>query len=81
MGLEKSIYLLMKTNSSNNENIVPYDDNNIRHVLAGPDYGQTWSYPYTSSTWDEFDSTEWEDYVDKVLSELQKSTVRLTKKS
>ena len=28
----------------NSPKFVPYDDNNLDHVLAGPDYGQTGSY-------------------------------------
>jgi hypothetical protein len=46
---------------------VPYDDNNIEHVMAGPDYGQ----PESSSAWNEYDSHEYPDYVadveDKIL--------------
>ncbi len=38
---------------------VPYDDNNIEHVMAGPDYGQ----PESSSAWNEIDSLEYPDYV------------------
>jgi len=46
-------------NSINDSVFVPYDDNNIEHVLAGPDYGQ----PESSSAWTEYDSIEYPDYV------------------
>lgn len=50
-------------NSSKKSNddpvFVPYDDNNMAHVMAGPDYGQ----PESSSAWTELDSNEYEDYV------------------
>lgn len=25
------------------ENSIPYDDNKLEHILAGPDYGQPWN--------------------------------------
>lgn len=47
---------------------VPYDDNNIEHVMAGPDYGQTGS----SSAWSELDSLEYPDYVAEVEEKILK---------
>ena len=34
---------------------VQYNDNNINHILNGPDYGQPWSY---KNAWTELDSIE-----------------------
>jgi hypothetical protein len=47
---------------------VPFDDNNMEHVLAGPDYGQ----PGSSSAWNEIDSLEYPDYVADVEEKILK---------
>lgn len=47
-------------NSDDDPKFVEYDDNNLEHVLAGPDYGQ----PESSSAWTELDSKEYPDYVE-----------------
>lgn len=36
-----------------NEVIVEFNDNNIEHVLAGPDYGQPWG------DWNGWEEPEW----------------------
>lgn len=36
-----------------NNRIVEFDDNNIEHVLSGPDYGQPWG------DWDGWESNDW----------------------
>lgn len=42
---------------------IPYDDDNMEHVMAGPDYGQ----PNSSSTaWTELDSKEYPDFVNEI---------------
>ena len=59
----------MKHENSNIEPIfVPYDDNNIAHVKACPDYGQ----PESSSAWNEYDSIEYPDYVNEVEEKILK---------
>lgn len=50
-------------NSNDDPKFVPYDDNNLEHVLAGPDYGQPDS---SSHGWTELDSKEYPDYVSEL---------------
>ena len=53
----------MKSKSTDSEPIfVPYDDENMSHALAGPDYGQTNS----SSAWSVIDSIEFPDFVKEI---------------
>jgi len=47
-------------NSLNAPIFVEYNDNNLEHVKAGPDYGQ----PSSRSCWEETDSIEYPDYVE-----------------
>jgi len=62
--------------SNDNSVFVPYDDNNIEHVLAGPDYGQ----PESSSAWSEIDSIEYSDYVSDIEEKiLAFSYLKITK--
>ena len=41
---------------------VPYNDNDLSHVINGPDYGQ----PESRSCWNEMDSPEYPDYVEEI---------------
>jgi hypothetical protein len=50
---------------------VEYDDGNLEHVLAGPDYGQ----PDSSSAWNEIDSKEYPEYVSTLSSQILKNAV------
>ena len=63
-------------NSDDGPMFIPYDDNNMEHVLAGPDYGQ----PNSSSTvWNEIDSIEYPEFVEEVASKiLQHSLLKIT---
>ena len=55
---------------------VPYDDNNIEHVLAGNDYGQ----PNSSSAWSETDSSEYPDFVEFIEEKILNTTpLKVTK--
>jgi len=45
----------MNTNANSQAEFVTYDDNNINHVLAGPNYGQPWG-----DGWDEESSLEFQ---------------------
>ncbi len=64
----------MKSNSSYNEpNFVPYDDENLAHVTAGPDYGQPWS----SSAWTELDSEEYPDFLKEVCDSILRNRVKV----
>lgn len=58
----------MKTNNSDGPTFIPYDDNNMEHVMAGPDYGQV-DTGSKESAWSELDSKEYPDYV-STLSEF-----------
>ena len=49
---------------------IPYDDNNMEHVMAGPDYGQ----PNSSSTaWTELQSKEYTEFVREISSKILKN--------
>jgi hypothetical protein len=64
----------MKHNSSNYEpKFVPYDDGNLAHVAAGPDYGQPWS----SSAWTELDSEEYSEYLNEVCTGILHNKVKV----
>lgn len=67
----------MRHNNINDESMfVPYDDDNIAHVLAGPDYGQIDS----SSAWTELDSVEYPEYIAEVEEKILKfSILKITK--
>jgi hypothetical protein len=55
---------------------IPYDDGDLEHVENGPDYGQIDS----SSAWNEVDSLEYTDYVDKIEEKiLAFSHLKITK--
>ena len=55
---------------------VQYNDNDINHVLCGPDYGQIDS----SSAWNEYSSIEYPDYINEIEKKiLQFSILKLTK--
>ena len=58
---------------------VPYDDNNLEHVSAGPDYGQPWS---SSHAWLETHSVEYVNFVSDVMGKiLQHSSLFLPPKN
>lgn len=62
----------MKHKSSSCEPVfIPYDDENLEHVMAGPDYGQ----PDSSSAWTELDSDEYPEFVSTLASEILKHSV------
>jgi hypothetical protein len=46
---------------------IPYDDENMEHVTAGPDYGQTDSGS-KETAWSELDSKEYPKYVSEIAS-------------
>jgi len=46
---------------------VEYNDNNLEHVEAGPDYGQTGS---RHMGWTELDSSEYPDYVEEITNRI-----------
>ena len=59
-------------NSDDGPMFIPYDDNNMEHVMAGPDYGQ----PNSSSTsWTEIDSLEYTEFVKEVASKILQHSV------
>ena len=59
-------------NSDDGPMFIPYDDNNMEHVMAGPDYGQ----PNSSSTaWTEKDSLEYPEFVKEVSSKILQHSV------
>lgn len=48
---------------------IQYDDNNIDHVMAGPDYGQI-DTGSKSTSWSELESKEYEDFVDYITEKI-----------
>ena len=66
----------MKHEPSDDEppNFIPYDDENLEHVLAGPDYGQPES---SSHAWTELDSKEYPDYVLEVASKIIRHPIKI----
>ena len=61
----------MKDETSSDEppNFVPYDDENLAHVSAGPDYGQVDSGS-KKLAWDEISSAEYPDYILEVAEKI-----------
>ena len=61
----------MKGKSSDREPVfIPYDDENLEHVMAGPDYGQ----PESSSAWSELDSDEYPEFVSTLAEKILKNS-------
>ena len=56
---------------------VEYDDNNISHVMSGPDYGQV-DTGSKSTAWSELDSKEYEDFVDYITERIISRKVKFT---
>lgn len=48
---------------------VPYDDNNMEHVMAGPQYGQVDSGS-KDTAWSEMESKEYPDYVSEIVTKI-----------
>ena len=64
----------MKHKQSESDPIfIPYDDNDMEHVMAGPDYGQVDSGS-KESCWTELDSKEYPDYVSDIASQIIKQS-------
>lgn len=56
---------------------IPYDDDNMEHVMAGPDYGQVDSGS-KESCWTELDSKEYPDFVSDLATQILKhSTLKI----
>jgi hypothetical protein len=53
-------------NSDDDPVFVEYNDENLEHVNAGPDYGQ----PNSSSAWQETDSIEYPAYVSEIQEKI-----------
>lgn len=49
--------------------LVPYNDNDMEYVLAGPDYGQVDSGS-KETAWIELDSKEYSDFVDDITARI-----------
>lgn len=61
-------------NSSRDPIIIPYDDENMDHVVSGPDYGQPWS---SSHAWTEPDSVEYDDFVLEITNKIIHKKVKI----
>ena len=51
---------------------IPYDDESLEHVMAGPDYGQPNS---ASNAWTELDSKEYSDFVEDLSFKIIKHPI------
>ena len=49
--------------------LIPYDDNNIEHVMSGSDYGQIDSGS-KELAWSELESKEYPDYVSMIVDRI-----------
>jgi len=54
--------------SNNKKRWVQYNDNNIKHVIAGPEYGQPWRGAGT--VWAEYESPEYISWVEEIQSAI-----------
>lgn len=63
--------------SDNGPTFIPFDDENIEHVMSGPDYGQV-DTGSKSTAWTEMESDEYEDYVDYITEKIINRKVKVT---
>lgn len=63
-------------NSDGGLNFVPYDDENIEHVFAGPDYGQV-DTGSKSTAWTEIDSEEYSDYLCHITEKIINRKIKI----
>ena len=68
----------MKSKKSDSDGpiFIPYDDENIEHVLAGPDYGQV-DTGSKSTAWSELDSKEYEDFVEYLAERIISKKIKI----
>lgn len=52
---------------------IEYNDENLGHVLSGPDYGQ----PSGSLSWDELSSKEYIDFVNLIRDKILSTKIKL----
>ena len=65
----------MKHKKSNNGPIfIPYNDENMEHVMAGYDYGQVDSGS-KETAWSELESKEYPDFVSDIKTKILKRPV------
>jgi len=63
----------MKAKKSDDDSVfIPYDDENLSHVLAGPDYGQPESGS-KEKAWSELYSKEYPQFVSEICEKLLKN--------
>ena len=61
----------MKHKNSDGSIFIPYNDDNMEHVIAGPDYGQIDSGS-KETAWSELESREFPDFVSDLSSKILK---------
>lgn len=67
----------MKTNHLDEiPEFVEFNDENLEHVLAGPDYGQPW---HLEHGWTELDSVEYSDFYDSLSQKILTNHVNIEK--
>ncbi len=59
------------------QKFVEYDDENIEHVMAGPDYGQV-DTGSKSMAWSEMDSKQYENFVDYITEKIISRKIKIT---
>ena len=65
---------MRRNNSEDDPSFIEYDDDNMEHVLAGPDYGQ----PNSASAWSEIDSSEYPSYVNDIKNKILSRRFKIT---
>ena len=57
-----------------NMTFIPYDDNNLEHIINGPDYGQSDNFlSEKSCSWSELDSKEFPEFTDEIADQILKN--------
>ena len=57
-------------------NLIPYDDSNLAHTEAGPDYGQV-DTGSKKLAWTELDSCEYTEFVVEMLDKIGMTKIRI----
>ena len=70
----------MKSKNSDDDRpiFVKYDDENIEHVMSGPDYGQVDTGSKVMA-WSEMESKEYEDFVEYLTDKIIQRQIKIFK--
>jgi hypothetical protein len=68
----------MNNRNTNGPNFIPYDDENLEHVISGTDYGQPWS---ASNAWNEIDPIENPGFIQDLGNKIIHKSIKIIKPS